>query len=57
MATTTDQEQRIANAVQAWRDDHPGAAAALDRLPDADKREALRRLGYSTRQHLEMFGL
>lgn len=55
MATTKEPE--IANAVQAWRDDHPGAAAALDRLDDDSKREALRRLGYNTRHHLAMFGL
>lgn len=55
--SNTSDTDAIENAVAAWRADHPGAAAALHRLNDADKREALRRLGYSTRQHLAMFGL
>lgn len=41
MRDTTDRETRIADAVQAWRDDHPGAAAALHRLDD-DERIRLR---------------
>lgn len=44
----------IEAAVIAW---HQGDGTAVADLPDDDKREALRRLGYDTRQHLELFGL
>ena len=41
----TDRDDRIRNAVDAWRADHPGAAAALERLPTDERTEALRQLG------------
>lgn len=59
----TDNEQQIDNAVTAWLqardgtgDPERGAELVLA-LDEDSRREAFRRLGYSTRAHLELFGL
>lgn len=58
-ADTSDRGARIAAAVAAYRpdDDAEPDAAPLIALHDDDRREALIRLGYSTRSHLAMLGL
>ena len=44
-------------AVEAWQNDASNAADLLMRLHPSARLIALRRLGYSTSAHLEMFGL
>lgn len=47
----------ITAAVDAWLADDDTAADLLMRLHPAARVLALRKLGYSTRQHLALFGL
>jgi len=44
-------------AVEAWQADKSNATDLMMRLHPSARLLALRRLGYTTRAHLEMFGL
>ena len=44
----------VSRAVQAWLDDDGRAADMVASLPSPARLQALRRIGYSTRAHLEV---
>jgi len=55
---TESEERALSAAVEAWQIDTDGGAWLDIMAIDADaRREALRRLGYSTPMHLALFAL
>ena len=54
---TTTRAELVQAAVDAWLHDDADASDRLQRLQPPERLLALRKLGYSTPAHLEMFGL